>query len=220
MLTDTKRAKEIIARRVARELRDGDVVNLGIGVPTLVPRYADPSLLITLQSENGMLGMGETPEPIDPDMVDAGGEPVSVMQHGCFFDSALSFGMIRGGHVDIAVLGALEVDETGSIANWIIPGKKVPGMGGAMDLLTGARRIIVAMLHTAGGRPRIVKRCTLPLSAKRRVDLLVTEMGVMEVVDGRLVLKEIFSHTSLEEIKKCTGADLVIAPDLKTIEPG
>jgi len=208
MLTDTKRAKEIIARRVARELRDGDVVNLGIGVPTLVPRYADPSLLITLQSENGMLGMGETPEPVDPDMVDAGGEPVSVMRHGCFFDSALSFGMIRGGHVDIAVLGALEVDETGSIANWIIPGKKVPGMGGAMDLLTGARRIIVAMLHTAGGRPRIVKRC------------IVTEMGVMEVVDGRLVLKEIFSHTSLEEIIECTGADLVIAPDIKTIETG
>lgn len=209
--------KQFIAKRVAKELKDGDVVNLGIGLPTLVANYIPEDIEITLQSENGFLGMGSAAEAgkEDPYLVNAGGIHVTINPGGAFFDSADSFLIIRGRHVDATVLGALEVDENGNLANWMIPGKMVPGMGGAMDLVTGAKKVIVAMNHTAKGNHKILKQCTLPLTAVNAVDLIVTEMGVMEVTEKGLVLKEINPQFTVEEVQAATGAVLIIAEDLK-----
>jgi len=208
-----KQEKQIyIAKRVAQELQDGTVVNLGIGLPTHVANYVPEDVTIHFQSENGFVGLGPTPmeADIDPTIVNAGGQPVSIQAGGAFFDSSVSFGIIRGGHVALTVLGALQVDEQGNIANYMIPGKMVPGMGGAMDLLSGAKRVIVAMEHTAKGNHKILKSCTLPLTAVKAVDLIVTEMGVIELTPEGLVLKEINPLYSVEEIQEATGADLIL----------
>lgn len=209
-----------IAKRVAQELKDGDVVNLGIGLPTLVANYIPEGIEITLQSENGFLGMGPAAEKgkEDPYLVNAGGIHVTINPGGAFFDSATSFLIIRGGHVDATVLGALEVDEKGNLANWMVPGKMVPGMGGAMDLVTGAKKVIVAMNHTAKGSHKILKECTLPLTAVNAVDLIVTEMGVMEVTGKGLVLTEINPAYTVEDVQNATGATLVISENLKQME--
>lgn len=208
--------KNFIAARVAKELKDGDVVNLGIGLPTLIPHHLAPEIDITLQSENGFVGLSaETPSEEDARyIVNAGGKPVSIRPDGAFFNSADSFTIIRGGHVDATVLGALQVDEHGNIANWIIPGKMVPGMGGAMDLVVGAKKVIVAMEHTNKGNHKILETCTLPLTAKGQVNLIVTEMGVMEVTKDGLVLKEYNPEFTLEEIQAATGARLHISEDI------
>ncbi|NLJ57809.1 MAG: CoA transferase subunit B [Tissierellia bacterium] len=213
--------KNYIAKRVAQELNDGDVVNLGIGLPTLVANYIPQEYEITLQSENGFLGMGPAAEEgkEDPCLVNAGGMHVTINPGGVFFDSADSFLIIRGGHVDATVLGALEVDEKGNLANWMIPGKMVPGMGGAMDLVTGAKKVIVAMNHTARGNHKILKECTLPLTAVNAVDLIVTEMGVMEVTDKGILLTEINPKYSVEDVQNATGATLIVPEDLKEMEP-
>jgi len=213
-------ARELIARRVAKELSDGDVVNLGIGMPTLVTNYIPDSVEVILQSENGFLGMGPAPEAEkeDKDLVNAGGMPITASTGAAFFDSATSFMLIRGGHIDITILGALQVDEQGNLANWMIPGKMVPGMGGAMDLVIGAKKVIVAMEHTAKGKPKILKECNLPLTAKGEVDMIVTEMGVMECTKDGLVLKEIAEGITIEEIMKVTEAKLIIDKDLKLME--
>ena len=212
--------KEYIARRVAKELHDGDVVNLGIGLPTMVANYIPEDIEITLQSENGFLGMGPVPEPgkEDPYLVNAGGLHVTINPGGVFFDSAESFAIIRGGHVDATVLGALEVDEKGNLSNWMVPGKMVPGMGGAMDLVTGAKKVIVAMNHTAKGKHKILKQCTLPLTAVHAVDLIITEMGVMEVTDKGLLLKEINPDYTVEQVQEATGATIIVSENLKNIE--
>ncbi|MCI8896130.1 MAG: 3-oxoacid CoA-transferase subunit B [Lachnospiraceae bacterium] len=209
--------KAVIAARVAKELKDGDVVNLGIGLPTLVPRYLDPSVSITLQSENGFVGLkAEADSEEDAAyIVNAGGVPAGIESTGAFFNSADSFAIIRGGHVDATVLGSLQVDEKGNIANWIIPGKMVPGMGGAMDLVVGARKVIVAMEHTNKGKHKILKECTLPLTAKGQVNMIVTEMGVMDVTPEGIVLKEYNPEFTVEEIQEATEAKLIIAEDLK-----
>lgn len=209
--------KELIAKRVAKELKDGDVVNLGIGLPTLVANYVDPNLDITFQSENGMLGLGPVPEKgfEDYDLTNAGGNPVTMSMGGVFFDSATSFGIIRGGHVDITVLGSLQVDEEGNIANWIIPGKMVPGMGGAMDLLVGAKKVIVAMQHTSKGEPKILKKCSLPFTAVKEVDMIVTELGVMEVTSRGILLTELAPGVTVEDIQAATEATLIVSDHLK-----
>src|SRR6187399_2647719 len=185
-------AQTIIARRIARELRSGMLVNLGIGIPTLVANYVPATVSVFFQSENGLIGTGPIPEQgmAHPTLTDAGGRPISALPGASTFDSAMSFGLIRGGHVDVTVLGGLQVDAGGLLANWMIPGKMVPGMGGAMDLVTGAKRVIVAMQHTAKGKPKIVKQCSLPLTSVRPVDLLVTEMAVIGFANGRGVLLE------------------------------
>jgi acetate CoA/acetoacetate CoA-transferase beta subunit len=212
--------KEIIARRVAQELNDGDVVNLGIGLPTMVSNYIPEDKDITFQSENGMLGLG--PAPIegeeDFDLTNAGGKPVTMGIGGVCFDSATSFGIIRGGHVDATVLGSLQVDASGSIANWIIPGKMVPGMGGAMDLLVGAKKVIVAMTHTARGKIKILNKCTLPYTAVNQVNMIVTELGVMEITEGGILLTEIAPGTTVEQIQEVTEAKLIISNKLKNME--
>jgi len=217
---DSKTAKEMIARRIAKELKDGDVVNLGIGLPTMVANYIPEDINVILQSENGFVGLGSEPKEgeIDKDIVNAGGQPVTIKQGAAFFDSAVSFGIIRGGHVDATVLGALEVDQKGNLANFMVPGKMVPGMGGAMDLVSGAKKVIIAMLHTAKGTPKILKECQLPLTAVGKVNLIVTELGVMEVTKNGLVLKEIAPGVDLEEILRGTEADLIISDNLKVIE--
>lgn len=204
--------KNLIARRVAQELHDGDVVNLGIGLPTLVGNFVPSNITIYLQSENGLIGLGPAPtqETLDPDITNAGGQPVTLLPGGMYFDSATSFGIIRGGHVDVTVLGSLQVDETGSLANWIIPGKMVPGMGGAMDLVTGAKKVIIAMTHTNKGRPKILTRCTLPLTAKHQVNLIITEMGVIEIREDGLHLIEYNPMFTLNEIQDATEAILII----------
>ena len=209
--------KAFIAKRVAKELDDGDVVNLGIGLPTMVANYLPAGVKLVLQSENGFVGMGEAPEKGKEDMhiVNAGGQPSSILPGGAFFDSAMSFLIIRGGHVDATVLGSLQVDEKGNIANWIIPGKKVPGMGGAMDLVVGAKKVIVAMEHTNQGKHKILKECTLPLTACGQVNLIVTEMGVMEVTPQGLVLTEYNPEFTLEQIRDATGCRLILSKDLK-----
>lgn len=199
---EKEQIREIIAKRVAMELKDGDVVNLGIGLPTAVPDYLPEGVQIFLQSENGLLGMGPTPAPgeEDPEFINAGGGFVTALEGASCFDSATSFGIIRGGHVNASVLGALQVDEKGDLANWIIPGKKAPGMGGAMDLLTGADKVILAMEHTAKGAPKILKKCTLPLTAKGSVNMIVTEMGVMEITPEGIVLTEINPEFTVEQL--------------------
>ena len=213
---DKNLIREVIAKRVALELHDGDVVNLGIGLPTLVPNYLPKDLKITLQSENGLLGMGPTPETgsEDENLVNAGGGYITALPGACSFDSATSFAIIRGGHVDVTVLGAMQVDEKGDLANWMIPGKKTPGMGGAMDLLVGARRVILAMEHTAGTSKKILKKCTLPLTASGQVNLIVTEMGVMEITPKGIVLKELHPEFTIEQIKELTEAELIIDSNL------
>lgn len=211
-----KMKREIIAKRVAKELDDGDIVNLGIGMPTMVADFVDDDIDITLQSENGFLGLGPAPDDsdIDKDLGNAGGQPVTIKEGGSFFDSATSFGIIRGGHVDRTVLGALQVDENGNLANWVIPGKLVPGMGGAMDLVVGARQVIIASEHTIKGKPKILKQCSLPLTAKGEVDLIVTEMAVIKVTDNGLELKEYNPEFNVEDIIKATEADLIISDNL------
>ena len=213
-------AKELIARRVAKELKDGDVVNLGIGLPTMVANYVEPGIDITFQSENGMLGLGPVPdkEHEDWDLTNAGGKPVTMSIGGVFFDSSTSFGIIRGGHVDATVLGSLQVDEEGNIANWIIPGKMVPGMGGAMDLLVGAKKVIVAMQHTSNGEPKILKKCTLPFTAVKEVNMIVTELGVMEVTPEGIVLTEVAPGVTPEDVQAATEATLIISKNLKEME--
>lgn len=220
MITDSKLAKEIIAKRIGSELKDGQLVNLGIGLPTMVANYIPNGVNVTFQSENGMVGMGMTPKAGEEnkDITNAGGQFSSVLPGGACFDSAMSFAIIRGGHVDITVLGALEVDQEGNLANWIVPGKMVPGMGGAMDLVVGAKKVIIAMQHTAKGTPKILKKCTLPLTAKAQVNLIVTELGVMEVTEKGLVLKEIHKETTVEEIQSLTEAELIISDNLKIME--
>ncbi|MDD4212821.1 MAG: 3-oxoacid CoA-transferase subunit B [Bacilli bacterium] len=201
-------AKEIIARRIALELENGDIVNLGIGIPTMVADYLPHGKEIILQSENGVLGLGPLTEMSET--VNASGQSASVMAGGAFIDSATSFMIIRGGHVDVTVLGALEVDEEGSLASWIIPGKKVPGMGGAMDLVVGAKKVIIAMTHTNNGTPKIVRKCTLPLTAYKQVNLIVTDTAVIEVRDDGLHLLEIHPDTTVEQVKKATSAHLIV----------
>lgn len=209
--------KSFIAKRVAKELKNGDVVNLGIGLPTKVANYIDPSVQLILQSENGFVGMGEVPKEheVDPCITNAGGQPATIQPGGAFFDSATSFMIIRGGHVDATVLGALQVDEKGNIANWIIPGKKVPGMGGAMDLVVGAKKVIVAMEHTNNGKHKILKECTLPLTACGQVNLIVTEMGVMEVTPEGLLLTEYNPEFTIEQIQQATGCTLLLKENMK-----
>lgn len=209
--------KGIIAARVAKELKDGDVVNLGIGLPTMVANYIPEGVDITFQSENGFLGLGPAPVPgeEDIDLVNAGAQYVTVKPGACFFDSAASFGIIRGGHVDATILGSLEVDAHGNLANWIVPGKMVPGMGGAMDLVVGAKKVIIAMQHTNKGKHKILKECTLPYTAVGVVDLIITEMGVMEITPSGVVLKELHPDYTLEQIREATGCELTVSSDLK-----
>jgi len=210
---DKEQLKSVIAGRAAKELKDGDVVNLGIGLPTLIPGFLPPGVRVILHSENGIIGMGpalDAGQQQQAFVVDAGGKPAKCMAGGAFIDSATSFGIIRGGHVDASFLGAIEVDREGNLANWIIPGKKVPGMGGAMDLAAGARRVIVVMEHTNKGTPKILERCSLPLTAEKCVDLITTEMGVFEVTPEGLLLKEINDEYSLEQVKAATGCELLI----------
>ncbi|WIF95250.1 3-oxoacid CoA-transferase subunit B [Caminicella sporogenes] len=212
--------KEIIARRVAKELKDGDVVNLGIGLPTMVANYIPEGVEVILQSENGFVGMGPEAEKGKEikNLINAGGIAVTTVPGAAFFDSATSFAIIRGGHVDVTVLGALQVDEKGNLANWMIPGKKVPGMGGAMDLVVGAKKVIIAMTHTSKGNVKILKECNLPLTAKGQVNLIITEMGVMEVTDKGLVLKEINPEFTADEVQAATEAKLIIPEDLKYMQ--
>ncbi|MDR2939732.1 MAG: 3-oxoacid CoA-transferase subunit B [Clostridiales bacterium] len=204
--------KERIARRVAKELHDGNVVNLGIGMPTMVADYIPKGVTIHLQSENGILGMGPVPDAdtYDANIVNAGGKPVTVEQGACYFDSSFSFAVIRGGHVDVTVLGALQVDRHGSLASHIIPGKMVPGMGGAMDLVTGSKKVIIAMTHVAkGGSAKILNNISLPATAIEKVNLIVTELAVIEVTSEGLLLKEIAVDTTVEEVIAKTGAPLI-----------
>ncbi|MCT4565993.1 MAG: 3-oxoacid CoA-transferase subunit B [Maledivibacter sp.] len=214
---DRSEIKSYIAKRVAKELKDGDVVNLGIGLPTLVANYIPEGIDITLQSENGFVGLGPSPEEgkEDPYIVNAGGQPVTINDGGAFFDSMMSFSVIRGGHVDTTVLGALQVDEKGNLANWMIPGKKIPGMGGAMDLVVGAKKVIIAMEHTARGAHKILKQCTLPLTAVGQVDLIITEMGVMKVTKEGLLLTELNPEFTIDQIIEATEAELIIDDKLK-----
>lgn len=214
---DKNQIREVIARRCAKELKDGFVVNLGIGLPTLIPNYLPEGVKVVLQSENGLLGLGPTPEEGKENkyLVNAGGGYISVLPGGSIFDSSTSFGIIRGGHVDVTILGAMQVDEQGNLANWILPGGKTIGMGGAMDLLVGAKEVILAMEHTAKGKPKILKRCTLPLTAPHEVDMIVTEMGVMKITPDGIVLSEINPEFTVDQVQQNTEAKLIIPSDIK-----
>ena len=205
-------AKEIIARRVAREVEPDTLVNLGIGLPSMVANHLSPDVHVFFQSENGVIGLGARPPEgmEDPDLTDAGGGFVTAVPGAASIDSAISFGLIRGGHLDMTVLGGLQVDAQGRLANWMIPGKMVPGMGGAMDLVTGAKRVIVAMVHASRGAPKIVPECTLPLTSERRVSLVVTEMAVIEPTEAGLVLRERGPGASVEDIRAATAAELIV----------
>jgi acetate CoA/acetoacetate CoA-transferase beta subunit len=205
-------AQTIIAKRIAQELRSGMLVNLGIGIPTLVANHVPKTVSVFFQSENGLIGTGPIPEEgmAHPTLTDAAGHPVSALPGASTFDSAVSFGLIRGGHVDMTVLGGLQVDAQGHLANWMIPGKMVPGMGGAMDLVTGAKRVVVAMQHTAKGKPKIVKQCTLPLTSLRQVDLVVTDLAVIAFPDSRATLIETAPGVTAEEVIAATEAELVV----------
>jgi acetate CoA/acetoacetate CoA-transferase beta subunit len=204
----------VIARRIARELSPGMLVNLGIGIPTLVANHLPAGMHVFFQSENGLIGTGAPPEEgmAHPTLTDAGGRPVTALPGACTFDSAMSFGLIRGGHLDLTVLGGLQVDQEGHLANWMIPGKMVPGMGGAMDLVTGAKRVIVAMQHTAKGAAKIVKKCSLPITSARSVDLVVTELAAIAFQDGRAILLETGPGVSVAQVVAATEAELVV-PD-------
>ncbi|MCL5069918.1 MAG: 3-oxoacid CoA-transferase subunit B [Actinobacteria bacterium] len=214
---DKQEKRIIIAKRIAKELKDGDIVNLGIGLPTLVADFIPEGIDIMFQSENGFVGLGPVPYKGNEDysLVNAGGQPVTIKSGGAFFDSATSFAIIRGGHLDTTVLGALEVDQKGDFSSWMIPGKLIPGMGGAMDLAVGAKRVIIAMEHlTKEGKPKILKKCTLPLTAKEEVDLIVTDMGVFSITTKGLLLIEISSGCTLDNIIAATDADLIISDKL------
>ena len=217
---DKNEMREVIAKRAAKELHDGDVVNLGIGIPTLIPNYLPEGVTVTLQTENGAMVMGPTPEEgkEDKNLINAGGGAITLLPGACTFDSATSFAIIRGGHVNVSFLGALQVDETGNLANWIIPGKMAPGMGGAMDLVVGAKRVILTMEHTQKGAPKILKECTLPLTAAGQVNMIITEMGVMDITPEGIVLKELHPEFTVEQVQAATEAKLIIAPDLKPMD--
>jgi acetate CoA/acetoacetate CoA-transferase beta subunit len=212
--------KLLIASRVALELRPGTLVNLGIGLPTLVASLVPRDAMIFFQSENGIIGMQSMPEQglEDEDLTDAGGRPISALPGAATFDSAMSFGLIRGGHLDVTVLGGLQVDRNGRLANWTVPGKMLPGMGGAMDLVTGARRVIVAMTHTAKGEHKIVDTCTLPLTSTRCVDLVVTELAVLQPTPEGMVLKELAPGVSIEQVQAATGTRLIVAAQVTTMD--
>ncbi|WP_174715156.1 3-oxoacid CoA-transferase subunit B [Vibrio penaeicida] len=209
--------RQRIAKRVAQEFADGDVVNLGIGLPTLVANEVSDDIEVLLQAENGLLGIGEMANDtnVDPDLVNAGAQSITAINGACYFNSADSFAIIRGGHVDATVLGALEVDQQGNLANWIVPGKMVPGMGGAMDLVVGAKKVIIAMEHTAKGKPKILKNCTLPLTAVNQVNLIVTELGVFEVTSQGITMTEIAEGINFEDVQNKTDAPLIPSASIK-----
>ncbi|MBQ2163158.1 MAG: CoA transferase subunit B [Muribaculaceae bacterium] len=217
---DKNEMREVIAKRAAKELHDGDVVNLGIGIPTLIPNYLPDGVEVTLQTENGAMGMGPTPAEGEQDknLINAGGGFITLEPGACTFDSATSFAIIRGGHVNVSFLGALQVDEKGNLANWIIPGKMAPGMGGAMDLVVGAKRVILTMEHTQKGNHKILKECTLPLTAAGQVNMIITEMGVMDITPEGIVLREIHPEFTVEQVQEATGATLIIDPNLKPMD--
>ena len=217
---DKYQIREVIAKRAAKELHDGDVVNLGIGIPTLIPNYLPEGVSVTLQTENGAMGMGPTPAEGEEDknLINAGGGFITLNPGACTFDSATSFAIIRGGHVNVSFLGALQVDEKGNLANWIIPGKMAPGMGGAMDLVVGAKRVILTMEHTQKGNPKILTECTLPLTAAGQVNMIITEMGVMDITPEGIVLREIHPEFTVEQVQAATQAKLIISPDLKPMD--
>ncbi len=220
MIEDIELAKSIIAKRIAREFKNNQLVNLGIGLPTMVANHIPAGVNVILQSENGMIGMGPAPAPghENPEITNAGASLVTILPYGCYFDSATSFALIRGKHVEYTVLGALEVDQEGSLASWIIPGKRVPGMGGAMDLVVGAKNVIVSTLHTERGKPKILKKCRLPLTARHVVNLIVTELGVFRVTPGGLSLIEINKASTVDEIRANTEAEFMVSEHLKTME--
>ena len=219
-MADLRDPKVIIASRVAQDLKDGNVVNLGIGLPTMVANYIPSDIDIVLQSENGIIGMGLASElgREDVDTINAGGQYVTVQPGAMYFDSASSFGVVRGGHVDATVLGALEVDKHGNLSNWIVPGKKISGMGGAMDLVVGAKKVIIAMQHTQKGVHKILEECQLPYTAIGVVNMIVTEMGVMEITPEGIVLTEIHPDYTQEQVQEATGAQLIIKSDIRTMD--